>query len=70
MNKQSLPVNYVILAFILIGSALLMSHNISQPWVGIVETDGAQFSQIADNYLRYGIWNLHFGQAPLTEKKI
>ena len=71
MNKQRLPVNYVILAVILIGSVLLMSHNISQPWVGIVETDGAQFSQIAHNYLRYGIWNLHFGQAttpmPVTD---
>ena len=71
MNKQGLPVNYLILAFILIGSALLMSHNISQPWVGIVETDGALFSQIAHNFLRYGIWNLHFGQAttpmPVTD---
>jgi 4-amino-4-deoxy-L-arabinose transferase-like glycosyltransferase len=39
--------------------------------VGIVEADGAQFSQIADNYLRYGIWNLYFGQAttpiPVTD---
>ncbi|MEI6335813.1 MAG: glycosyltransferase family 39 protein [Methylococcaceae bacterium] len=71
MNKQRLPVNYVILAFILIGSALLMTHNISQSWVGIVEADGALFSQIAENYLRYGIWNLHFGQAttpmPVTD---
>ena len=44
-------------------AAVILCRHLGQPWNGTDGGDGALFSAIAHNYLQYGIFNIHFGQA-------
>lgn len=63
-NKLSLFVLCAVLCF----STFWLTWNISQPWNGLDGSDAVIFSNIARNYLRYGILDIYIGQAVNCEE--
>jgi 4-amino-4-deoxy-L-arabinose transferase-like glycosyltransferase len=54
----------IALSVITLMTGLVLLWQISAPWLGLYDGhDGAFYSAIASNYLRYGVWDLRFGQA-------
>ncbi|MGY6276405.1 GtrA family protein [Methylomonas sp. MgM2] len=53
--------HFLLISGIAVGCVLLV-RGIADPWVGLGDGDGALFSAIARNYLKFGIFELKFGQ--------
>jgi len=62
----SLP-NLILLTGTAIG-IFLMLRNIGQPWIGMGDGDGALFSSMARNYIKFGVNALHWGQLVTFEE--
>lgn len=56
---------------LLAGAAIgvfLMLRGLGQPWIGLGDGDGALFSSVARNYIRFGVNALHWGQLTTFEE--
>lgn len=48
--------------FILILAALILSYKIDKPFIGHHDWNSVVYSQVARNYLKFGLWQTKFGQ--------
>lgn len=53
---------FIPILFILFVAFFLLSINLNKPFVGIHDFNGAQIGNAARNYLKFGVWDLRFGQ--------